>query len=240
MAVSPATHQERTGLLQDRLISLAGTPDDSSRVGADLIVIAQLAAVRIAAVDYASVTSRYEGAYATVAASSDPIVAVDQAQYGDGAGPCLDALTDGSPVGVPDIPTAMTWPGFRDSAFRLGLRASLSIPLFAGSGASIAALNLYGRDQVTMAVLTTAVWSAFDPERSDAPDPDLDAGGRELTGGLIAALALRSMIQQAIGVIMSTTGKTADCAYLTLRIQAAESGKTLTDAAADLIAHRQK
>ncbi len=37
----------------------------------------------------------------------------------------------------------MRWPGFRDTAYRLGLHTSLSIPLFAGRGEPIAALNLY-------------------------------------------------------------------------------------------------
>jgi hypothetical protein len=240
MAGPPAAHQKQTELLQDRLISLAGTPDDSSRIETDLIVIAQLAADRIAAVRYASITSRYEGAYATVAASSDLIVAVDQAQYGDNAGPCLDALDGGYPAAVPDIAATMTWPGFRDTAFRLGLRASLSIPLFAGSGKTIAALNLYSPDAGTMKDLAAAVWATFDPDDADAPHLELDPGGRELIAGLIGALALRGTIQRALGVIMAATGHTADRAYLTLRTQAAGSKRSLAVAAADLIAHQKK
>jgi hypothetical protein len=239
LAGPPAADQHGIELLPDRLIGLAGTPDDSSAVGAHLIVITQLAAARIPAVRYASITSRYEGAYATVAASNDLIIAVDQAQYADGTGPCLDALDGGSTVAVPEIAATMAWPGFRETAFRLGLRASLSIPLFAGSGRSIAALNLYGHDPATMQTLTTAVWATFDSEHGGIPDPDIDAGTRELTAGLIAAHALRSMIQQAVGIIMSTTGHTADRAYLTLRTEAAESGRSLPDTAARLIAHQR-
>src|SRR4051794_32390786 len=81
-----------TGLLQDRLVSLAGTPDDSGRIPTDLIVIAQLAARLITPVDHASVTARSGGSYVTVAASSDVANAIDQAQYDDKAGPCLEAL----------------------------------------------------------------------------------------------------------------------------------------------------
>jgi hypothetical protein len=44
-------------------------------------------------------------------------------------------------AGAPDIRHAIRWPGFREQAMRIGLWASLSIPLFAGSGAPIADLR---------------------------------------------------------------------------------------------------
>jgi hypothetical protein len=229
-------HRRAAGLLRERLIGLAGTPDDSSRVGADLVLIARLAADRIAAVDYASVTSRYQGAYATVAASSDLARAVDEAQYRDDAGPCLEALDADYPAAVPEIAATMTWPGFRDTAVQLGLRTSLSIPLFAGSGKTIAALNLYSRATGPMKALTAAVWAAYDPDPSEsATDQSLDSGGRELAAGLIGAVALRDRIQQAIGVIMSASAQSADCAYLALRAQAAELGTSLTETAATVV-----
>jgi hypothetical protein len=77
--------------------------------------------------------------------------------------PCLDAVDTASPVSVPDVAAAMRWPGFRTTADQLGVTASLSIPLFAGSGTAIAALNLYGRVPDSLAALTAAVWLAYDP-----------------------------------------------------------------------------
>jgi hypothetical protein len=231
---------QQIGLLQQQLIGLAGTPDDSAQVAGDLVVITQLAADRIAAVDYASVTSRYEGAYATVAASSDLASAIDEAQYRDDAGPCLEALEAGYPAAVPEIATTMTWPGFRDVAVKFGLRASLSVPLFAGSGRTVASLNLYSRHPSAITPLGAAVWAAYDPDWSEPWNhDDLEPGGRELVGGLIGALALRNMIQQAIGVLMSTTARTADLAYLALRTQAADSDTSLIDTAAHVIEQQQ-
>jgi hypothetical protein len=231
---------QQIGLLQQQLIRLAGTPDDSARVGADLVVIAQLAADRIAAVDYASVTSRYEDAYTTVAANSDLAVAIDEAQYRDDAGPCLEALEASYPAAVPEIAATMTWAGFREVAVQFGLRASLSVPLFAGSGRTVASLNLYSRHPGAMAPLGAAVWAAYDPDWSEpGKQGDLEPGGRELVGGLIGALARRSMIQQAIGILMFTTAHTPDLAYLALREQAAESSASLTDTAARVIEQQQ-
>ena len=55
----------------------------------------------------------------------------------------------------------MTWPRFRDVAAGLGLQASLSIPLSAGRGDVVAALNLYGHDMIAMATLGSRVLSLY-------------------------------------------------------------------------------
>jgi GAF domain-containing protein len=229
----------RTGMLQNRLMGLAGTPDGSSRIVTDLVVVAQLAAGLVTPVEYASVTGWSDGAYVTVAASDDVAATVDQAQYGDGTGPCLEALEADYPAAVPDIAATMTWPGFRDAAAQFGLKASLSIPLFAGSGATIASLNLYSRDPGPMADLTSAVWAAYDPEVAGVWSREtLDPGGRELAAGLIGAHGLRDMIQHAIDIL--TAGRPGDGdAFGTLCQRAAEAGTSLTELAARIIGQHQ-
>jgi hypothetical protein len=220
------------GGLDDTLVALAGTPDDHPGVADQLITIAQLSAAQVAAVSYASVTARREGAYTTVAATNDLAVAVDEAQYADQAGPCIEALETAKPLAVPEIAATMRWPGFRDSAHRLGLHTSLSIPLFAGRGESIAALNLYGRDPATMTALTAAVWATYDePPPAGLEFPDLDPGGAELVDGLTNAFTVRAIIQQAIGIIIATRHSTPDGAYATLRLRAADAGQSLLDTA---------
>lgn len=227
---------DQTGLLQGRLVALAATPDDNSQVGTELIIVTEVAAKVIAPVDHASVTVRFQDAYATVAASSDVAVALDRAQYADQAGPCLEALDADYPAAVPDIAATLTWPGFRDAAAGFGLRSSLSIPLFAGSGRTIASLNLYSHELGTMATLTSAVWAVYYPEASEEFDhAALDPGGRELTAGLFSALALRNLIQRAITLIMVATERSAEYAYMSLRTQAAEAGISLIDAATRMI-----
>jgi hypothetical protein len=217
--------------LRDRLIGLAGTPDDSPTVATDLIIVTQLVADRLGAVRYASITRGLPGSHATVAASSELAVAVDQAQYADDAGPCLDSLADGRPVAVPEIAATMVWPRFRAVAAELGLRASLSIPLFAGSGATLASLNLYTDRSERLTALAEAVRSIYDgaPARCD-----LDAGGSELIAGLSGALAVRAVIQRALGVLMAVEGGGPQEAYLTLCERAVDARVPLIDMAADL------
>jgi hypothetical protein len=235
-AASPSADQFPVGPLLERLTTLAGTPDDDRSIPGCLTSIAQLAADRIAPVSYASITGQRPEGYTTVAASSDLARAVDEVQYADSAGPCLDALDEGRLVGVSDISATMSWPGFRDTAMKLGLRASLSIPLFAGRGTPLAALNLYSHDAAAMRALTAAVRSVYDVGHKIAAVEDrLDAGGSELMAGLTGAFAVRAILQQALGVTMSLTGSGPDEAYAALRLRAAEDRIALTEAAGRLI-----
>jgi hypothetical protein len=229
----PVPHPQAGSPLTACLTALAGTPDDASWVECQLVTIAQLSADLIAPVAYASVTAYRDDAVTTVAASSEIAVAVDQAQYAEQAGPCLEALDSASPISVADVAATMRWPGFRDSAYGLGIRASLSVPLFAGRGTAIAALNLYSRDANSLRPLTAAVWAAYDPHGpgTSARGSGLDDGGEALVAGLAGAFAVRARIQQAIGAIMAATHRAADAAYLILRLRAAETGATLTDTA---------
>jgi hypothetical protein len=225
------------GALARSLITLAGLPDDASTVDEQLVLITQLATDRIAAVDYASVTAVREDAYTTVAASSELAVAVDEAQYADQGGPCLEPLHTGTPAPVPDIAATMAWPGFREQAFEFGIRASLSVPLFAGSGEPVAVLNLYAHDAAAMAPLTEAVWNVYKPNAAAGGGEvaDLEPGAAELMAGLAEAFAVRATIQQAVGVIMARHAVGAFDAYLSLRARAAETGSSLTTTAAAVI-----
>jgi hypothetical protein len=236
--------------LADSLSTLAATPDDAPDIDAQLVMIAHLAADLVTPVSYASVTATRDAAYTTVATSSQVALAVDLAQYADDSGPCLDALQTGAPFSVRSIAATMVWPGFRAAALHLGLRASLSIPLFAGSGAPVAVLNLYGHDPVAMAPLQQRVGELYDPDTPAGPrrdpsqpgepehdgrehdGPALDVGGGQLLAGLREALAVRATIQRAIGVIMARERRPAGEAYAILRLRAAAGHASLPDTAA--------
>jgi hypothetical protein len=47
----------------------------------------------------------------TQPSSSELADSVDQVQYAERAGPCLQSLIEETPVAVPDVTTTMTWPG---------------------------------------------------------------------------------------------------------------------------------
>jgi hypothetical protein len=224
--------------LANAIIALAGTPDHSSTVATRLITIARLTAERVNAVSYASVTALLGREYTTVAVSDELIRAVDEAQYADDAGPCLDALGRGSPVGVPDIDATLQWPGFHEAAPRMGLRASVSVPLFAGRGDAIAVLNAYGHDRIAMAPLIAGICSVHEP--TDDVDDELalsmlDSGGQELVAGYLGALNVRATVRLAIELIRADNRCSADDAYMSLCISAGNAGTDLAEAATALL-----
>src|SRR4051812_2552832 len=85
---SPASREP--GPLARCFVDLADTPDEAPEVQKQLVTAAQLTAERVTAADYASVTALRDGGFTTVATSGELARAVDQAQYDDDAGPCLD------------------------------------------------------------------------------------------------------------------------------------------------------
>jgi hypothetical protein len=242
MSTSP--HPERVspgrqGPLAEAIVTLAETPDHAAGVEQRLAAIAALAAVRVAAADYASITTLHGREYTTVAASSDIALAVDEAQLADGAGPCLQALDIGEPVGVPDIAATMDWPGFHQVAPALGLRASLSVPLFNGRGTTIAVLNLYGRDDAAMKPLIAGVAELYATSRGldlDAGSPPVsDPGAEELLAGYAGALSVRATIQFALDVLAGSDTDRTDDAYTELCARAVEAGTPLSAAAAGVL-----
>jgi AmiR/NasT family two-component response regulator len=65
----------------------------------------------------------------------------------------------------------------------------------------------------------------------------VDTGGADLVAGLIDAFEVRAMIQRGIGVVMADEHCSAEAAYLTLRVRAAEAGTSLTGVAIALQPH---
>lgn len=232
---SPGRH----GPLAEAIISLAETPDHPPGIEQRLAAIAALAADRVTAADYASITTLHGREYTTVAASNDVALAVDEAQFADGAGPCLQALGTGEPVGVPDIAATMDWPGFHQVAPGLGLRASVSIPLYNGRGTTIAVLNLYGRDDAAMKPLIAGVAELYATSRGidlDAGSPPVsDPGAEELLAGYAGALSVRATIQFALDVLAGSAADRTDDAYAELCARAAENGTSLSVTAASIL-----
>ena len=221
--------------LAGTLVALAKIPDDVPDVDAHLEALARLAADRIPAADYAAVTKR-PGDECTVATSGDLAEAVDGATEPDATE--HDATGHQAPPAPGGVAaTTMSWPGFAGAAERMGLRTA-SVPLFTGSGAEIATLDLYSRDAAAMTSLTAGVCAAYDPDLplpGEDGIPALDDGGEELIAGFMEALSVRATIQFALGVIMKGSDLSPGDAYLRLRLHAADRGVSLLDAAAAVV-----
>jgi hypothetical protein len=200
------------GPLFTGLATLAGSPEYLSTIESQLGAIVRLAVNRVSAAEYASIASLRGRAEVTVAVPDALVRAVD-----GGTGPPAEVT--------------IQWPGFHEQAPRMGLNASVSVPLHTGCGQPAAMLNMYGRDPMAMTPLIGAICTVRGLVLEGAPELT-DEGGQELVAGYAEALAVRERIHRAIALIMAEDRGTADDAYVTLCIHAAHAGTDLAAAAA--------
>ena len=166
--------------------------------------------------------------------------AIDEAQYQDDKGPCLDAWRDNVVLSVPRIEdVADTYPRFAAACQQQGVRSTLSLPMRAGTTA-VGALNLYahvhdgfgeedaamGRDLAAagaaVLVNVSAYWTAF-----------------ELTAQLQEAMDSRAVIEQAKGLLMARSRDlTPEGAFDMLRQVSQRENVKLRDVARRIVESR--
>jgi GAF domain-containing protein len=174
--------------------------------------------------------------YYTVASTDHRTRQLDEQQYADQGGPCLEALRTALPVIVPDMRAETRWAPYPKQAAELGAASSMSFPLMI-QGNSIGALNLY----------------AFQPM---APDAGLRARAEQLAANAAGALAIamrlaeytqeaanlrialtsRSTIDNAIGILMGQQQCTAEEAFDLLRRASQHRNVKLRELAAQIVA----
>jgi GAF domain-containing protein len=163
------------------------------------------------------VTLKANGRTRTAAASDVLASQVDEIQYGADEGPCLEAMNTGSVRDVPDLGAETRWPRFTSAALGYGVRSILSTPL-AVTGNAVGALNLYSTEPAAFDAATRAQAAQFAGYAAGAVAVALRlAREAEASADLRAALASRSIIDQAIGIIMGQRRCGAEEAFAVLR-----------------------
>lgn len=153
----------------------------------------------------------------TVVASDALAVELDEIQYGNGDGPCLESLRTGRIVHVADTRTERRWNGYPRHADRHGARSSLSLPLSVSS-ATIGALNVYGREPGTFAdAAVRETLTVIAAQAASALTMLLRHVQHDLTTAqLEEALNSRTTIDQVIGILMAQQRCTAGQAFALL------------------------
>jgi hypothetical protein len=108
------------------LATAADPPPDRD---AALLAAMELGADVAPAVVASSVTVRTDVGFRTAASANALALALDQAQYDAGAGPCLDAATAGASLRIDLVTEQSAYPKFSAAALGHGVLSSLSIPL---------------------------------------------------------------------------------------------------------------
>ncbi|MEV0090632.1 GAF and ANTAR domain-containing protein [Streptomyces sp. NPDC050738] len=186
--------------------------------------------------DACSVTMHRDGLLVTAAGSDAEALKLDRLQYEADAGPCVCSLREGREQYVRDMTAENRWSPYPEQAADFGIRSVLAAPLKVNS-TTLGALNLYahhprafeehegsiGRlaDQAAGAV---AVAARIDEERIAIED-------------LRAAMLSRSVIDQAIGIVMARRGCPEEEALATLRKASQHRNIKLRDLCRELVHH---
>jgi GAF domain-containing protein len=183
----------------------------------------------------ASVTLLNEDRAHTAAFSGDVALRLDERQYDDGYGPCLDAAVSGGTVQVAMDDADGPYPDFRQLARREGVTHSLSVGIPA-AGRTIGALNLYASAGQAFTVDSTRIAGTFAGFAGMA----LATVGRYADAAAVAAqlqqaLASRAVISQAQGVLMAELHCSAEQAFATLIRLSQQQGVKLHQAAQSVV-----
>jgi hypothetical protein len=166
-----------------------------------------------------SITLLREEAPFTLTAVTPESRLLDAIQYLDG-GPCIDAASSDSVVGVPDMAEESRWRLYALAAAHEGINSSLSLPL-SSAGRVVGALNLYGAlphtfSDETMHRLTEVLRVTTEPGTATPPYPPAIT--------IEPAHAADPVIEQAVGVIMELFGGPAEEARQRLTRAAERAG----------------
>jgi GAF domain-containing protein len=153
---------------------------------------------------------------ATVAASGDLALRLDEVQYRLGSGPCLSAASTGHASELVDTRDAPEWPEFAGEAAAAGCGSVLSFPLPVREKVA-GALNVYNREFTVADDRTRALVSRFaDYAVVPVSNMYLYETAVERAEHLAAALDSRAVIDQAKGILMERFKLTPDLAFQAL------------------------
>ncbi|MEU6206797.1 GAF and ANTAR domain-containing protein [Micromonospora musae] len=215
-----------------RLLTLLA---DSPHVDVFLDQLVRVAAEVVSPAAGCGMTVRRDGPAFTVAASNDLAARADEIQYGADEGPCLHALHSGRIVEVPDLRRDDRWPRYREHALELGIACSLSLPMTI-DGETLGALNLYATEPTAFDAKARRQAVAFAEQSSAALTVILRQAEQALVHQqLTDAMASRSVIDQALGVVMGQQRCTATEAFALLRQASQHRNRKLRDVAAEII-----
>ena len=171
----------------------------------------------------------------TVAHDGQMALDADELQYDRGYGPCLDAGRTGLALLVPDMREEERWPDYAAAVVADGVLSSLSVPL-PFQGATIGALNIYASkphafgDESVETGEEVAAYVAVAVANAES-----FAASTDLAHQMQQAMASRSVIDMAKGILMAQNGCSPDEAFTMLSKASQRSNRKLRDLARAIV-----
>ncbi len=217
------------------LANLAGVVLSQDDINATLTEICRIAVRAVPRAEGASITAMGEGGPGAVAASDDWSKSLDEMQYEEHEGPCLDAARTGVVFRIRDMANEPRWPSYMPNAVENGARSMLSLPMSVESK-TLGALNVYARVPDAFTAVEVSIAEVIAGHASLATQTASTLfRHREVAEQLQEAMRPRAVIDQAKGVLMGTRRCSADEAFAILVELSQESNTKLREVAAQLI-----
>jgi hypothetical protein len=198
-------------------------------------------AVEALGFDAATISARDpDRGLATVAATDQRLVELDDAQYDSGQGPCLTTLDPHDPVYVQDAAADdQRWQHFADTAAHLGVKSSLSLHVPTDAEEVAASLNLYAKRRLELRDQDIHHATRY-AEQLAATLESVDAykATAQLAHDMAEAMRSRAVIEQAKGILMADNRITADQAFQQLTQLSQHGNLKLRDIARRLVDER--
>lgn len=222
------------------LAELIGLLPDNETFEETLDRIVTLARATVPGCDSGSITLTGEGRAGHTVVGTDPVaLAIDEGQYEEDRGPCLEAARTGTVVHVPALADENRWPEYQKAAMSNGIASSLSLPLHL-RGTERGALNLYAHRAEAFGKQSQRLGVLFAAQSSVAlANAQLLQASRKLAAQLEEALASRAIIERAKGMLMSQRGFDEETAFAMLRQASQRENLKLREVARRLVESHQ-
>ncbi|GAB2586611.1 transcriptional regulator [Paractinoplanes abujensis] len=200
-----------------------------------LLRVATLARDTVEGAGEASVTLVGVRSAGSAATTGDLAKTLDEWQYENQGGPCLEAAATTATVLVPDVARETRWPRYIHRAAEAGLASALSVGLPVQEAVT-GALNLYSRrvdafdDHAVTVVQSFAGYAAVALANAQSFDSTAT-----LARQMREAMAHRATIEQAKGIIMAEQRCSPDEAFARLSKLSQHANRKLRDVAAALV-----
>jgi GAF domain-containing protein len=200
-------------------------------------------AVDVLAFDAATVTTRHSGqGFATIGATDQRLVALDDAQYEAREGPCLTVLDPHAPLYIEDAGLEdERWRHFSRTAAQLGVHSTLSVHVPTDTDEVAASLNFYAKRRLELGGQEMSAAESFAQQLAAAiQSVEVFKSTSKLAHDMAEAMRSRAVIEQAKGIIMADKHVGADEAFDQLVQLSQQLNVKLRDVASRLVEERTK
>jgi GAF domain-containing protein len=171
----------------------------------------------------------------TFASTGEVATALDETQYQQGYGPCLDAVLANAPMLISDGRTEERWPQFTPVAVEHGVLSSLSMPIPVLDSVA-ASVNVYAcRTDEFDAAAHSSLAELIGHASAAIANIYLYDASRTLVEQMRTAAASRAVIDQARGILMQMHRCTPNEAFDILRRTSQHSNRKMRDIAQEIV-----